>query len=63
MRIALILLMVLFVLHNDFWFWNNAQLVLGIPIGLFYHIIYCFIVTGVMFFLVKKFWPIDFDKE
>lgn len=60
---ALILLAGLFLLHNDFWFWNDARLLFGIPIGLFYHISFCLIVTGALIFLVKHLWPADFDKE
>ena len=47
------LLVLLFVLHNDFWLWDNAQIVLGIPIGLLYHIIYCFVATILMAIIVK----------
>ena len=36
-----IALVVLFLLHNDFWFWNNPIQVLGLPIGLLYHIGFC----------------------
>ncbi len=47
------LLVLLFVLHNDFWLWDNAQIVLGIPIGLLYHIVYCFVATLLMAIIVK----------
>lgn len=47
------LLVLLFVLHNDFWLWDNAQIVLGIPIGLLYHIVYCFVATILMAIIVK----------
>ena len=32
------LLLLLFLLHNDFWFWKTPQLVFGLPIGFLYHI-------------------------
>lgn len=48
------LLVLLFVLHNDFWLWDNAQIVLGIPVGLLYHIVYCFVVTLLMAIIVKN---------
>ena len=35
------LLVLLFLLHNDFWLWETPRLVLGVPIGLLYHIGYC----------------------
>lgn len=47
------LLVLLFALHNDFWLWDNAQIVLGIPVGLLYHIVYCFIATILMAIIVK----------
>lgn len=47
------LLVLLFVLHNDFWLWDNVQIVLGIPIGLLYHIVYCFVATILMAIIVK----------
>ncbi len=47
------LLVLLFVLHNDFWLWDNPQIVLGIPVGLLYHIVYCFVATILMAIIVK----------
>jgi hypothetical protein len=53
-------------MHNDLWFWDNPTLVFGIPIGLFYHIIYCFVASVLLWSLIKYAWP-DFvakiDKE
>ncbi|MFQ5602217.1 MAG: DUF3311 domain-containing protein [bacterium] len=50
-------LFVLYLLHNDLWFWHNADLVFGIPIGLFYHIVYCAAASLMMILLVKYAWP------
>ena len=37
-RIVWILILLLLILHQDNWFWNDGQLVFGfMPIGLFYH--------------------------
>jgi len=47
------LLVLLFLLHNDFWFWKTPQLVLRIPIGLLYHIGYCLVATLLMAAFVK----------
>ncbi|MCY3550996.1 MAG: hypothetical protein OXH39_11105 [Candidatus Poribacteria bacterium] len=47
------LLVLLFLLHNDFWFWKTPQLVLGIPVGLLYHIGYCLVATLLMAAFVK----------
>ena len=47
------LLVLLFILHNDFWLWDNHQNLLGLPIGLLYHIVFCIVASILMFFLVK----------
>lgn len=54
--IGWVVLLVLFVLHNDFWLWHRADLVLGLPIGLLYHIGYCLLVSGAMLLLVRRVW-------
>ena len=45
--------MVVLLLHNDFWFWQTPQLVLGLPIGLLYHIGFCLVVTLLMAVFVR----------
>ncbi len=60
MRIAAILMVVaLYVLHQDFWFWRSARpLVFGIlPIGLFYHAAYVVASSLVLWVLVTFLWP------
>ena len=47
------LVALLFLLHNDFWFWETPQLVLGLPVGLLYHIGFCLVVTLLMAAFVK----------
>ena len=56
---AAVLVAMLYVLHQDVWFWRSARpLVFGfLPIGLFYHAAFtvaCAIVLGL---LVKHAWP------
>ena len=41
-------LLALFLLHNDLWWWNDARLVWGLPIGLAYHFAFCIVTAGVM---------------
>jgi hypothetical protein len=50
---------VLYVLHQDFWFWREARpLVFGfLPIGLFYHAAFTVASAGVLWLLVKVAWP------
>ncbi len=48
--LLILLIVVLYLLHQDFWFWNSATpLVFGfLPIGLFYHLVYTLVISGVM---------------
>jgi hypothetical protein len=65
MRAAVLTLAVLllYLLHQDFWFWRDARLVFGfLPIGLFYHALYCLACAGLMWALVKFSWPADLDR-
>lgn len=50
-------LILLFLLHNDFWLWNDARFVFGLPIGLLYHIVYCIAASVLMYSLVRYAWP------
>ena len=47
------LLVLLFLLHNDFWFWKTPQLVWGLPVGLLYHIGFCLVAAVLMAAFVK----------
>ena len=53
------LVVVLYLLHQDFWFWRTPRpLVFGfLPIGLFYHVVYTLAVVALMWLLVKFAWP------
>ena len=58
MRVLLYLgLVVLYLLHNDWWLWDDDGRLLGLPVGLTYHLLYCFAVVGWMALLVKLTWP------
>ena len=59
-RILLTLaIVVLYVLHQDFWFWRTARpLVFGfLPIGLAYHAAYCLAAALLMWALTTFAWP------
>jgi hypothetical protein len=62
---AIVTIVALYVLHQDFWFWHRAQpLVLGlVPIGLFYHVIYVVVLSFVFWGLVSFLWPSHLDTE
>ena len=59
----LIALIILFLLHQDIWFQNDHQLVLGIPVSLAYHVGYCVVVSLVMGVLVTRAWPFESDSD
>ena len=54
-----LLVVVMYALHQDVWFWRTAQpVVWGIlPVGLFYHAMYAALVVLLMALLVKYAWP------
>ncbi|MBL8889281.1 MAG: hypothetical protein JNL67_04835 [Planctomycetaceae bacterium] len=57
-------LVVLLLLHHDFWFWDSSYLVGGfMPIGLAYHVAYSIAVTITWVVLTSKFWPADLSQE
>jgi len=57
--VAAILVGVLYVLHQDIWFWRTARpLVFGVlPIGLFYHAAFTLATAALMWVLVARLWP------
>jgi hypothetical protein len=50
-------LAVLYLLHNDLWYWDDSSLVLGLPVGLLYHIGFCVAASVMMMLLVNNAWP------
>ena len=65
MKYALALLVVaVYVLHQDFWNWKKPELVLGVlPVGLAYHAFYACLASAMMFILVKLAWPAKLEAE
>ena len=51
--------LILFLLHNDLWLWWSSTLVLGLPVGLAYHVAYCFAAAGLMAWMISNKWPND----
>lgn len=47
----------LYALHQDFWFRDDGRFVLGLPVGLTYHVLYCLAAAALMALLVKLAWP------
>ncbi len=60
-----IAVLVLYLLHQDFWFWRSAlPFVFGfLPVGLFYHICYTLAVAVLMGLLVRYAWPAHLEAE
>lgn len=49
---------VLFLLHQDFWFWNDETLIFGfMPIGLGYHALYSVMAASLWALAIKFSWP------
>ena len=55
---------VLFVLHQDYWFWDDRTLVFGfLPIGLAYHALFS-IAAGILWGCAVQFaWPRDIEDR
>ena len=52
--VSWIALGVLFLLHNDLWLWDDAHIVLGLPVGLFYHLSYCLIAAVLLAVILRS---------
>ena len=66
MRIPLltVLTVAVYVLHQDFWNWDQAEpLLFGfVPLGLAYHAAYSLAAAALMWVLVKFAWPAHLEK-
>jgi hypothetical protein len=50
-------LALLFVLHQDLWLWDDPRIVLGLPVGLTYHFVYCLVAALLLGLSVRFAWP------
>jgi hypothetical protein len=59
-----ILIVLLLILHQDVWYWDDPTLVFGfVPIGLLYHVGISFF-AGMAWLLVVRFdWPERLDQD
>ena len=57
------LILLLVVLHQDVWFWDDATLVFGfLPMGLAYHALYS-VVAGLIWFVALHYaWPKEVEE-
>ena len=47
-RVFLLGIGLFYLLHNDLWLWFDARPVLGLPVGLVYHLAYCLAAAALM---------------
>jgi hypothetical protein len=61
-RTVYLLLVVLALLHQDFWLWGSPKLVFGfLPAGLAYHALYSLVTAGVWYLALRYAWPSDVE--
>ena len=48
-----LVLLSLYLLHFDFWLWQRPEVVLGLPVGLLYHFVYCLVVSVSLAMLIR----------
>lgn len=61
-RGVVLLIVVLAVARHDLWWWDDPTRVLGVPIGLAYHVAFCFAVAAVMAWFLRLD-PGEFDER
>ncbi len=53
-------ILVLGLLHQDFWFWDDPTLIFGfLPVGLAYHALYSLLAGLVWYLALRYAWPTD----
>lgn len=65
MAAVLMVAAVLYVLHQDIWFWRTADpFIFGfLPVGLFYHAVYTALIAIVLGWLARSYWPSHLDQD
>jgi uncharacterized membrane protein len=62
LMVALVVVVIL--LHHDFWNWTDKTLVFGVlPVGLAYHGLYSILASVTMVLLVRFLWPAHLEEE
>jgi len=61
--IAIVVFIILAILHQDVWNWDNANLVFGfLPVGLAYHAAYSLIAATFWAIVMKFAWPTRLEE-
>lgn len=62
-HIIVIAFIILAVLHQDFWNWDDSNLVLGfMPVGLAYHAAYSLVAVVFWTLVIKFAWPSQLEE-
>ena len=62
-RTLIVLILLLLVLHQDNWFWEDDRLVFGfLPVGLFYHACISIAAALTWWWATCYSWPSELDK-
>lgn len=56
------LLVILFIFHHDYFFWDWHIVLGGIPAGLFYDMLYSCICAFTWWLMVRYAWPEELEK-
>ncbi len=62
-RKILILALGFVFLHLNYWMWDDARIVLGLPANLLYHVALSLVLSLVLFVLVRRAWPRYLDED
>ena len=62
-KLVIVLAVLLAVLHQDFWLWDNTSLLFGfLPVGLGYHALYSVAAACLAMLAVKYWWPQEAEE-
>lgn len=60
--VVYVLLALLYVLHNDVWYWDDPAIVLGLPVGITYHLFWSLAVSLCFWLAVRYAWPAELES-
>ena len=61
--VAYSLLVLLYAVHTDVWFWDDPTMIGSLPIGMAYHLAFMLASSVVLWMLVKFAWPAEIETE